>query len=113
VSHSRARGGRAAALLLDVFLLEQVLQHATDRLLGDLQDRQQMADRLAGMTADEIERAVVAPAELVALELLVRFEGEVAIGIEHQLDAMAQLFLAEEQRVRGRFRLDHECANQR
>ena len=30
-----------------------------------------MADGVAGMAADEIERAVMRPAELVALELLV------------------------------------------
>ena len=47
-----------------------------------------MADRLAGMAADEIERTVMGAAELIALELLVRFEREVAIGIEHQLDAL-------------------------
>ena len=32
-----------------------------------------MAHRLAGMAADEIERAVMGAAQLVALELLVRF----------------------------------------
>src|SRR5262249_36918963 len=52
-----------AALLLDVALLDQILQHAADRLLGDLQDRQQMADRLSAVAADEIERAVMRAAE--------------------------------------------------
>ncbi len=61
-----------------------------------------MADGLAGMATDEIERAMMGPAELVVPELLVGFEGEVAIGIEHQLDALAQLFVAQEQGVGGR-----------
>jgi hypothetical protein len=34
--------------------------------------------------------------ELVILESLVDLEGEVAIGIEHQLDALSQLFVAQE-----------------
>ena len=60
-----------------------------------------MADGLAGVAADEIERAVMRPAELVALEVLVRFEREIAIGIEHQLNALTQFLLAQEQRISG------------
>ena len=66
-----------------------------------------MAHGLAGMAADEIERAVMGPAELVALELLVRFEREVAIGIEHQLYALAQFLVAQEQRISGRSGFHH------
>jgi hypothetical protein len=66
-----------------------------------------MADRVAGMAADEIERAVMGPAELLALELLVRFEREVAVGVEHQLYALAQLLVAQEQRVSRSFRFHH------
>ena len=72
-----------------------------------------MADRLAGMAADEIERAMMRAPELVVLELLVRFEGEVAIGIEHELDALAQFLVAQEQRVSGRSRFHHLEANRR
>src|SRR5262249_60363785 len=96
-----------AALLLDIALLEEILQHPGNRLLGDLQDRQKMTHRLPGMAADEIERTMMRPAELVALELLVRFEGEVAVGIEHQLDALAQFLLAEKKRISGRFGIHH------
>jgi len=96
-----------AALLLDVTLLQQVLQHARDRLLGHLQDRQQMAHGLAGMTADEVARAMMGAAELVLLELLVGFEREIAVGIEHQLYALAQLLVAQEQRVSGRSGIHH------
>ena len=66
-----------------------------------------MADGLAGMAADEIERAVMGPAELVALELLVGFEREVAIGVEHQLYALAQFLVAQKQRISGSFRFHH------
>jgi hypothetical protein len=65
-------------------------------LLGDLQDRQEVTDGLPGMPADEIEGAMVRAPELVILESLVDLEGEVAIGIEHQLDALSQLFVAQE-----------------
>ena len=60
-----------------------------------------MADGLAGVAADEIERAVMRAPELIALEVLVRLEREVAVGVEHQLDALAQFFLAQEQRIGG------------
>src|SRR5258708_36948497 len=59
------------------------------------------------MAADEIERAVMGPAELVGLELLVGFEREVAVGIEHQLYALAQFLIAQEQRVSGRSGFHH------
>jgi hypothetical protein len=90
-----------AALLLDIALLDQVLQHTADRLLGYLQDRQEVTDGLTGMAPDEIEGAMMGAAELVMPELLVGFEGKVAIGIEHQLDALAQLFVAQEKGVGG------------
>lgn len=61
-----------------------------------------MADRVAGVAPDKIERTVMGAAELIALELLVGFEREVAIGIEHQLDALPQLFVAQEERIGGR-----------
>ena len=66
-----------------------------------------MADRLAGMAADEIERAVMRAAELIALELLVGFEREVAVGVEHQLYALAQFLVAQKQRISGRFGFHH------
>src|SRR5262249_2506675 len=96
-----------AALLLDVALLQEILQHPGDRLLGDLQDRQEMSHGVPGMAADEIERAVMRPAELIVLELLVGLEREVAVGVEHQLYALAQFLFAQEQRVSGRSRIHH------
>mgnify|MGYP003332168400 CR=1 FL=1 len=60
-----------------------------------------MADRLPRMAGYEIERTMVCPAELVSLELLIGFEGEIAVGIEHQLDGVAQFFLAQEQGIGG------------
>ncbi|MND02249.1 hypothetical protein D3C83_215590 [compost metagenome] len=50
---------------------------------------------------------MVRPPELVALEVLVRFEREVPIGIEHQFDALTQFFLAQEQWVGGGSRFNH------
>jgi hypothetical protein len=48
------------------------------------------------------------PPELIALELLVGLEGEVAISIEHELDALAQFFVAQEQGVGGGLGFNHE-----
>ena len=72
-----------------------------------------MAHRLAGMAADEIERAVMGAAQLIALELLVRFEREVAIGVEHELYALAQFLVAQEQRISGRSGFHHAGNNDR
>ena len=66
-----------------------------------------MAHRLAGMAADEIERAVMGAAQLIALELLVGFEREVAIGVEHELYALAQFLVAQKQRISGRSGFHH------
>src|SRR5258708_1510618 len=59
------------------------------------------------MAADEVERAVMRASELIALELLVGFEREVAIGIEHELDALAQFFIAQKQRIGGGLGFSH------
>src|SRR3546814_8207178 len=46
-------------------------------------------------------------AEAIALEQFVRPAGEVAIGIEQQLDALAKFVLTQEQRVSQRFQIGH------
>ena len=66
-----------------------------------------MAHGLAGMAADEVERAVMGAAQLIALELLVGFEREVAIGVEHELYALAQFLVAQKQRISRRSGFHH------
>ena len=66
-----------------------------------------MADRLAGVAADEVQRAMMGTAQLVVLELLVGFEREVAIGIEHELEALPKLFFPEKEGVDRRFYVSH------
>jgi hypothetical protein len=60
------------------------------------------------MAADEIERAMMRASEVIALELLVGLEGEVTIGIKHELDALAQFFVAQEQGIGGGLGFNHE-----
>jgi len=66
-----------------------------------------VAHGLAGMAADEIERAVMGAAQLITLELLVRFEREVAVSVEHELYALAQFLVAQKQRISGRSGFHH------
>src|SRR3546814_9670618 len=48
---------------LDIALLDQVVEHAAQRLLGDGEQAQQVLHRQVGLARDEIERAVMRPAQ--------------------------------------------------
>ena len=64
----------------------QFLQHAVEALLGDPQDVEQFGDRQPRMAVDEMQHAVVRPAEAEVLQEPVGVADEVAIGEEEQLD---------------------------
>ena len=66
--------------------VDQLLQHAGQALLGDLQDLEQVGDPQAGMAVDEMQHAVVGAAEPELGEHGVGLAREVAIGEEQQLD---------------------------
>src|ERR1700693_5601423 len=83
-----------AAMLDDKALAQQLTEHAVQTLLGDTQDLEQLPDGHLGMTADEVDDPVMGPAEAIFLEDRVGLGGEVAIGEEQQLDAVAHLLLA-------------------
>ena len=76
-------------------------------MLGDLHDRQEMAHGLSRMAAYEVKRAMMGAPEMMAFELLVRLEREIAIGVEQKLDALPQLLVAQKQRVGRRFGFHH------
>src|SRR3546814_13409668 len=78
-------------------------EHGGERLLGDAQNGQQFRHRDARVAADEVDDAVVSPAEAVGGENLVGLAGEVAVGEEQQLHRLAQLFLAQDEGVRTAF----------
>ena len=77
---------RGAGPLLDEVLLDQLLQDPVEALLGDAQDVEQFGDGEAGLPVDEMQDAVMRPAEAVVGEDAVGIADEVAIGEEEQLD---------------------------
>ena len=100
-----------AGLLHDVAFVEQLLQHAPERLLGDAQDVEQVGDLQPGIAVDEMHDPVMRPAEAEGLQLIVGVADEVAVGEEQQLDDVpAQIGLARRGRcaTRRRLRRDSE-----
>ena len=75
-----------AGLLHDVAFVEQLLEHPSERLLGDAQDVEQVGDLQAGIAVDEMHHPVMRPAEAERLQLMVGVADEIAIGKEQQLD---------------------------
>ena len=75
-----------ALLLHHVALVDQLLEHAAERLLGDLQDVEQVGDLHARIAVDEMQHAVVRAAEAELGQHLVGVADEVAVGEEQELD---------------------------
>ena len=85
----------AARLLHDIALVDQLLQHARQALLGDGEDVEQVGDAQARMAIDEMQHAVMRAAEAEILEDGVGIAGEIAIGEEQQLGEFEQLRLGQ------------------
>ena len=66
--------------------VDELLQHARQALLGDLQHVEEFGHGQAGPAVDEVHDAVMRAAEAVLRQDLVRIGGEVAIGEEEQFD---------------------------
>ncbi len=81
---------------------QQILQHAAERLLGDLEDGEQLAHRQIGLAADEVKRAVVGAPEIHLGEKIVHLGQEIPVAEKEILDAAAQLFLAQIEQRGGR-----------
>src|SRR6185437_5098629 len=75
-----------AFLLLDVAFVDQLLEHAAERLLGDLENVEQRRDLHTWVAIDEMQHAMVGTAEAELRQHLVGIADEVAIGEEQQLD---------------------------
>ena len=75
-----------AGLLHDIAFVEQLLEHATQRLLGDAQHVEQVGDLQSGIAVDEMHHPVMRAAEPERFQLMVGVADEVAIGKEQQLD---------------------------
>ena len=63
-----------------------MLQNATERLLGDAQDVQEIGDLQAWVAVDEMQHAVMRTSEAEGLELVIGVADEIAIGEKQQLD---------------------------
>ncbi len=83
-----------ALALQDVALVDELLEHAAERLLGDLQDVEQFGDLHAGIAIDEMQHPVVRPPEAEFLQHIVGIADEVAIGEKQQLDDVPDRLIA-------------------
>ena len=75
-----------ALLLHHVALVDELLEHAAERLLGDLQHVQQVGNLHAGVAIDEMQHPVVRPAEAELGQHVVRIADEIPVGEEQKLD---------------------------
>src|ERR1700690_3338130 len=75
-----------AFLLHHEALIDQLLEHAAERLFGDVEDIQEVGDLHAGIAVDEMQHPVMGAPETELGEHLVRIADEIAIGEEQQLD---------------------------
>ncbi len=66
-------------------LVYELLQHAGEALLGDLQDVEKIGDPQTGVAMNEMENAVVRASEAVFLEDGIGARRELAVGEEQQL----------------------------
>ena len=75
-----------AGLLHDIALVEQLLQHASERLLGDSQHVEQVGDLQSGIAVDEMQHAMMRTAEAESLELVIGVADEIAVGEKQKFD---------------------------
>src|SRR5262245_44471722 len=75
-----------ALLLHHVALVDELLEHAAERLLGDLEDVEQLRNLHAGIAVDEMQHPVMSAPEIEFRQHVVGIADEVAIGEEQELD---------------------------
>src|SRR3954465_1565088 len=68
--------------LLDIALIDELLEHPAERLLGDLENVQEVGDLHAGIAVDEMEHPVMGAAEAKTREHVIGIAHEIAIGEE-------------------------------
>jgi hypothetical protein len=88
---------RRTASRFDKIAGGQIIEHATERLFGDGQNPQQIADRQVRLARDKIKRAVVRASKAMFGQPLVNRTGEPGISEKQQFDAAADLMLAKKQ----------------
>ena len=75
-----------AFALHDVTVVDELLEHAAKRLLGDLENVEQVRNLHAGIAVDEMQNAVVRPPEGELGQHFIGIANEVAIGEEEKFD---------------------------
>src|SRR5476651_840561 len=75
-----------AFLLHHEALVDQLLEHAAERLLGDVEDLEQVSDLHAGVAVDEMQHPVMGAPKGELGKHFVRIADEIAIGEKQQLD---------------------------
>ena len=73
-------------LLHHITLLDQLLEHAAQRLLGDLENIEQLGDLHAGISVDEMQHPMMCSPEAQFRQNIVRITDEIAISEEQKLD---------------------------
>src|SRR5436190_20837945 len=82
-----------ALLLHHVALIDELLEYAADRLLGDLEDIQEFRNLHAGITVDEMQHPMVRAPEAQLRQHVVGIADEVPIGEEQKLDEIPYRFV--------------------
>ena len=79
-----------ALALHHIALIDELLEHAAERLLGDLEDVEQLRNLHAGIAIDEMQHPVMGAPEAEFRQYLVGITDEVAIGEEQELDQVVR-----------------------
>ena len=69
-----------AFLLLDIAFVDELLEHAAERLLGDLQDAEKLGDFHSGIAVDEVQDTMMGPPESELGQHLVGVADEIAVS---------------------------------
>ena len=75
-----------AGLLHDVAFIEQLLENAPERLLGDAQYVQEISHLQAGIAVDKMQHPVMGPPKTESLQLVIGVADKIAVGKEQKLD---------------------------
>src|SRR3954462_15411778 len=73
-------------LLDDIAFIDELLEHAAKRLLGDAQDVEQVGNLHARVPVDEMQHPVMRAAEPEFLQNVVGVRGEVPVSKEQKFD---------------------------
>ena len=90
-----------ALFLHHIAFVDQLLEHAAERLFGDLQNVEQVGNLHAGIAVDEMQHAMMRAAEAELGQHFVGIADEIAIGEEQQLDEV-EIGFADARRGFGR-----------